>query len=179
MIAGAVAPRISGRADFHADCKSVCANRARSAIVLIVAIVAIFAMYGIAMQPARAGDMSIGAGYNFIPGSDYVSFDDRWGNFAAEALLMTTGQEEPTTRPGPELDLNLLAYLPSYPVFAKVGVISGLWGKRGADAGFGIDWPFTRSWSVRLQDTFNWATEDQRPGYELEHQIALGVEFHF
>lgn len=143
------------------------------------AFVAAVLALAIAAQPARAGDLSLGAGYNFVPGSGYVSFDDRFGNFAAEAWLMTTGQEEPTTRPGPELDLNLLAYLPSCPVFAKVGVISGLWGKRGADAGFGIDWPLTRRWSVRLQDTFNWATEDQHPGYELEHQVALGIEFHF
>ncbi len=95
--------------------------------------------------------MSMGTGYNFVPGSSYVSCDDRFGKFAAQAWLMTTGQEEPTTRSGPERDLNLPAYLPSSPVFAKLRVIAGL----------GIDWPITCCWSVCLQDTFHWATEDQ------------------
>ncbi|OIQ83907.1 hypothetical protein GALL_342810 [mine drainage metagenome] len=112
-------------------------------------------------NPASAAHWSAGAGYAFISGSNYVALDYRKGNLAGDLYLLHMGREEPTTKSGPELSMNLLAYLPNYPFFAKAGVVAG-WGKRGADAGLGIDMPLSK----RLGASKNLAVE-RRAGHDV------------
>ena len=127
---------------------------------------------------AVANTANVGAGYNFIPGSAYVSLGFRHANFGVDAFLISMGKEEPTVRPGPEFSLDALGYLPKYPVFAKLGIVAG-WGKYGFNAGLGVDIPIIRSWFARLQDTYYRATEDETGGAESENLISLGLHYRF
>lgn len=132
---------------------------------------------------AQARNVDIGAGYNFIPGSAYVSLGYRNAvpgltTFGIDAFLITTGKEERAVRPGPEFSLDGLVYLPGYPVFAKFGAVAG-WGKYGLDGGFGVDLPLASAWFVRLQDTYFTATEDRTGGMESENLISAGLHYRF
>lgn len=129
-------------------------------------------------QSAAAGSFNAGAGYNFFPGSAYVSAGYRQGIFGVDAFLITMGKEEPTVRPGPEFSLDGLVYLPGFPVFAKLGAVVG-WGKYGMNAGCGVDIPLFGPLFARLQDTWFHATEDQTGGFESENLISLGLHVHF
>ncbi len=137
-------------------------------------------------QPAAAGilplpgRLNVGGGYNFFPGSGYVSAGYRLGLFGVDAMLITMGKEEPAVRPGPELGLDGLVYVPGLPVpvFAKLGPVAG-WGKYGVNAGAGVDVPLAGPFFARLQDTWYYATEDQTGGFESENLISLGLHLHF
>ncbi len=132
---------------------------------------------------AQARNLNVGAGYNFIPGSAYVSLGYRHTvpgltTFGLDAFLITTGKEERAVRPGPEFSLDGLVYLPGYPLFAKFGAVAG-WGKYGLDGGFGVDLPLGSAWFVRLQDTYFTATEDRTGGMESENLISAGLHYRF
>lgn len=135
-------------------------------------------MLWVASASASAATWNVGTGYNFVRSSGYVSIDARRGQIAAEVFLMSMGGEEPTTNPGPEWSLDVLGYLPALPVFAKAGVVAG-WRKHGENVGCGVDWPVSRHWFLRLQDTLFHATEDQHQGIETENIISLGAHYRF
>ncbi len=126
------------------------------------------------------GRFNVGGGYNFFPGSGYVSAGYRMGLFGVDAMLITMGREEPAVRPGPELGLDGVVYVPGLPVpvFAKLGPVAG-WGKYGVNAGCGVDVPLVGPFFARLQDTWYYATEDQTGGFESEDLVSLGLHVHF
>jgi hypothetical protein len=125
-----------------------------------------------------AAPFNVGAGYNFIPDSAYVSLGYRHANFGLDALLLSTGKEERAVRSGPEFSLNALGYLPRFPVFVKLGVVAG-WGKYGVDGGFGVDVPLPYHCFLRLQDTYYHATEDRTGGMESENILSAGLHVGF
>ncbi|NNM60682.1 MAG: hypothetical protein HKM03_00760 [Steroidobacteraceae bacterium] len=129
-------------------------------------------------QDAAANGLNVGAGYDFVPGAGYVAAGYRRGLWDFEASLLRMGKEEPTTRPGPEMSLNVLGYLPAYPVFLKAGVVTG-WQKSGYDFGAGVDVPLGDRWSGRLQVTHDTAREDLGAKTESETLLSVGLKYDF
>ncbi|AOV17447.1 hypothetical protein BJI67_10595 [Acidihalobacter aeolianus] len=132
----------------------------------------------LSISPAHAGSANFSAGYNLIPNSYYAAIGYREGYWGAEAMLMTMGREEPTVRPGPESNFDLMGYLPWAGLFMRGGVVVG-WGKVGYDIGIGDDLAINRHWAIRIQDIHFHATEDQQQSAESEHQISIGVRYQF
>ncbi len=125
---------------------------------------------------APTATFAVGIGDNFIPGSSYVSLAWRRDGWAVEGMLMRLGREEPTTKPGPEMSVDVLRQLPWWGLFVRGGVVAG-WGKKGYDLGLGVDVPLATHWALRLQDRHVHATEDQIGGAESENIVSLGVDY--
>lgn len=146
---------------------------------IVAALAVVFVPTCASLCPsAHASPLYAAVGYNFIPGSNYVALGFRSGMWGAEALVMSLGKEEPTTRSGPEGSLDVLAYVPHLPVFVRAGIVTG-WAKQGLDIGAGVDLPLTRKIALRIQSIEFNATEDAGHSRESEHQFSVGILYHF
>jgi len=128
---------------------------------------------------AAAGDVDLFAGYNFIRDAttSSIGYQSSFG-LGAELVLISTGKEEPNTKPGPEICFNGVLYVPRQPVFVKAGLVTGN-GKDGYDLGFGFDLDITRQWGLRLQETHFRVREDYNRSSESENLVSLGLTFRF
>ena len=118
-------------------------------------------------------------GYNFIPHSAYASVGYEFNRFAVEGLVMSMGKEEPNTKPGPEVTLDVLAYAPSWPIFVKAGIVTGGGGKNGYNLGVGVDFPLVDHWSLRTQVTYFHVKEDIGEPAEGEKLVSVGLKYQF
>ena len=133
----------------------------------------------IVLNWARADEFNVSGGTNNIPHDGYVSAGYQIDRWAVEALIQSMGNEEPDTKPGPEVTLELLVYLPSWPVFAKGGPVTGGGGKNGYNVGVGADLPLYEHWSVRTQITDFHVKEDRGGRSEAETIFSVGLRYQF
>ena len=146
--------------------------------VLAGCLVVIFANLSLGGR-AMAEEINLSAGSLLLQGSKYVSVGYRVDQFDYELMVMDHGKEEPSTKPGPEYCFNVLAFLPSYPVFLKAGLVTGRHQKNGFNLGAGVDFPLDRHWAIRLQGVRSWAKEDFGEEREAENLLSVGVKFTF
>lgn len=125
-----------------------------------------------------AEGLVVGTGHNFIPGSYYVSFGYETGQFSFESRVISLGEEEPDTKPGPEITLDVLAYAPSLPLFVRGGYVFG-GGKNGYNLGVGVDFKLSKQWSIRIEDTYFKVQEDYGEPAEGETLFSVGLRYKF
>ena len=123
----------------------------------------------------HAGGLTAGLGYGFIPGAAYLSLGYRENGWGIEGSVINKGREEPTTHPGPEINLDAVAFAGSWPIFLKGGLVTGSH-KHGYNVGMGIDWALNKQWAIQLEDTHFRVTEDYGPGAESENMISVGLQ---
>jgi hypothetical protein len=131
-----------------------------------------------AMHTGFAEGFYFALGYDFIPGSSDVSIGYRANHIGIEAMVLNRGKEEPTTKPGPQLSLDMVAFAGSLPVFIKGGIVTG-GGKNGYDVGAGADFPLSNHWAIRTQVIHFKVTEDSGQDAEAENMISVGFRYQF
>jgi len=130
------------------------------------------------IDAASADGYYVGGAYDFIPGSAEVSLGYQANNFGVEAAALNRGKEEPLTKPGPQISLNMLAFIGSSLAFVKAGVVTGT-GKTGYNIGGGFDFTLSDHWAIRSQVIHYRVTEDFRQGAESENLISVGLKYQF
>lgn len=133
----------------------------------------------LAAQTGLAEGFYFGVGYDFRPGSSDVFLGYQKKYMAIEANIFNMGKEEPTTRPGVENSLNVLAFVPSLPLFIKAGFVTGSSGKNGYDFGAGADFALNDHWAIRCQITHFKVTEDLGEASETENIFSTGLKYQF
>ncbi len=127
---------------------------------------------------ALADESYFGAGTLFIPQSGFVTIGHKWNEMGVQATVWSHGEEEPTTKPGPEICLDAMWWIPNVPVFLHAGLVTGN-GKDGYRLGLGAEYRITQRWSVRLISTFHKVTEDFNEPPEDETLISAGLFYRF
>lgn len=132
----------------------------------------------LAAQTGFAEGFTMGTGYNFIPGSYYLSMGYQKDRIAFESKVISMGEEEPDTKPGPEITLDVLAYAPSLPMYVRAGYVFG-GGKNGYNIGVGFDYKLSERWTVRVEDTYFKVQEDYGDPAEGEQLFSIGLKYKF
>ena len=130
-------------------------------------------------QTGLAEGFYVAAGYDFRPGSSDVSLGYQKKYLAFEANVFNMGKEEPTTKPGLENSLNVLAFVPSLPVFIKAGFVTGASNKNGYNFGTGADFSLNSYWAIRCQVTHFKVAEDLGGASESENIVSVGLKYQF
>ncbi len=128
---------------------------------------------------AVADESYVGAGTLFIPGSGFVTVGKKWDAYGVQATVWNHGEEEPDTKPGPEICLDAVWYIPKTPVFLHAGLVTGGNSKDGYRMGVGAEYRFSPKWSVRLIATFHKVAEDWSEPPEDEKLISAGLFYRF
>lgn len=132
----------------------------------------------LATQSGYSEGLYLGGGYDFVPGSADFALGYQANNLAVEMSVLIRGKEEPVTKPGPQISLNVLSFIPSQPIFVKAGVVTGM-GKNGYDLGAGFDYAINDRWGIRNQVTHYRVTEDAGQAAESENLISVGLKYQF
>jgi len=138
----------------------------------------VFILLLLTINAAWADGYYVGGAYDFIPGSGEVSLGYQAHIVGVEAAVLSRGKEEPLTKPGPQISLDMLATILSSPIFVKAGIVTGT-GKRGYNVGGGVDFALSYRWAIRTQIVHYRVTEDIGQGAESENLISLGVKYQF
>ena len=133
----------------------------------------------LAARTGFAEGFYVAAGYDFRPGSSDVSLGYQKKYMAVEVNVFNMGKEEPTTKPGVENSLNVLAFVPSLPIFFKAGLVTGSSNKHGYNFGAGADFALNASLAIRCQVTHFKVTEDLVGASESENIASVGLKYQF
>lgn len=129
-------------------------------------------------QTGFSEGLYLDGGYDFIPGSADFAFGYQANNLAFEVSALIRGKEEPITKPGPQISLNVLSFIPSEPIFVKAGVVTGA-GKSGYNLGTGFDYAINDRWGIRNQITHYRVTEDAGQAAESENLVSVELKYQF
>lgn len=133
----------------------------------------------LATQNAIAEGYYVAVGYDFIPDSADISLGFQAKYVAIEANILNMGKEEPTTKPGRENSLNVLAFILPWPVFIKAGIVDGESNKHGYTLGGGADYVLNGNWAIRGQVTQYRVSEDFDSENESENILSVALKYQF